>query len=174
MSKIKKYEIWGAILTIIIGSLLHFVFDWSGGNKFVAIFGAVNESTWEHLKLAFWPAFFYMFFEYFAFGRKAKNFCLAQAVKLISTPLVIIFLFYGWSILFEDSLIYDIATFVFAVVIGHLLSFRLMTKTKEHKEQVAAGLIITLLLIMFVTYTFCPPRIFLFHDPVGGGYGIEK
>lgn len=31
----------------IIGSLLHFVDDWSRHNRVVAVFAAVNESYWE-------------------------------------------------------------------------------------------------------------------------------
>ena len=38
-----------------MGTLLHFLFDWTGGNAVVALFSAVNESIWEHLKLLFYP-----------------------------------------------------------------------------------------------------------------------
>jgi hypothetical protein len=39
----------------LIGSVLHFLFDWTKHKRFVAFFSAVNESYWEHIKIAIWP-----------------------------------------------------------------------------------------------------------------------
>jgi hypothetical protein len=58
------YELVGTVFMIILGSILHFTFEWSGGNPVVGAFSAVNESVWEHLKLAFWPALLFMLIEY--------------------------------------------------------------------------------------------------------------
>lgn len=47
---------WWKVLPLgLLGSLLHFVFDWTGHNRFAAIFSAVDESYWEHIKIAVWP-----------------------------------------------------------------------------------------------------------------------
>ena len=54
-SKILKYQIFSAFFTIILGTLFHFTYEWSGNNAFVGTFSSVNESTWEHLKLTFFP-----------------------------------------------------------------------------------------------------------------------
>jgi len=44
---------WWMIFPLgIVGSLLHFAFDWTGHNRWAAIFSAVNESYWEHIKIA--------------------------------------------------------------------------------------------------------------------------
>lgn len=53
--KILKYKIFSAIFAIILGAILHFTYEWSGNNAFVGTFSSINESTWEHLKLAFFP-----------------------------------------------------------------------------------------------------------------------
>ena len=39
----------GIIFISLIGTLLHFMYEWSGHNKVVSLFAAVNESTWEHI-----------------------------------------------------------------------------------------------------------------------------
>ncbi len=44
-------EIFGIVFTLIIGTLLHFVFEWSGRNFLVAFIAPTNESVFEHLKL---------------------------------------------------------------------------------------------------------------------------
>jgi hypothetical protein len=51
------FELVGIVFIIFLGSALHFTFEWSGNQPAVGIFSAVNESVWEHLKLAFWPAY---------------------------------------------------------------------------------------------------------------------
>ena len=47
--------ITGYIAVAILGTLLHFVYEWSGSNMIVGLFSSTNESTWEHMKLAFYP-----------------------------------------------------------------------------------------------------------------------
>ncbi|MFA5528734.1 MAG: DUF6512 family protein, partial [Peptostreptococcales bacterium] len=60
---IETWFVLGAFFTIIMGILLQFVYRWSGNNPIVGIFGTVNNSTWEHYKLFFWPQFFFLFIE---------------------------------------------------------------------------------------------------------------
>ena len=52
---IAYWQMTGFIFTGVVGTLLHFFFDWTGKNVIVALFSAVNESIWEHLKLLFYP-----------------------------------------------------------------------------------------------------------------------
>ena len=49
------YTIAGILFTAIAGTLLHFAYEYSMENPLVAMFAPVNESTWEHMKLLFWP-----------------------------------------------------------------------------------------------------------------------
>ena len=56
---ILRWELVGIIVISILGSVLHFVFEWSGNWAPVGVIAAVNESVWEHFKIAFWPALFY-------------------------------------------------------------------------------------------------------------------
>ncbi len=54
-NKIRNYQIFSVIFTFILGTLLHFTYELSGGNLVVASFSAINESVWEHLKLLYFP-----------------------------------------------------------------------------------------------------------------------
>lgn len=47
----RTWEIIGLLWTLAAGNLLHFVYDWTGKSVAAALFSAVNESTWEHMKL---------------------------------------------------------------------------------------------------------------------------
>ena len=46
------------LLVIFLGCINHFVYDWSHGLALAALFCPVSESTWEHLKLLFFPFLF--------------------------------------------------------------------------------------------------------------------
>ena len=51
----RTWEIIGLFWTLAAGNLLHFVYDWTGSSVAAALFSAVNESTWEHMKLFITP-----------------------------------------------------------------------------------------------------------------------
>lgn len=54
MDRVKVFSVLFATATAVFGSLLHFTYEWIGGRGWSFV-SAVNESTWEHLKLLFWP-----------------------------------------------------------------------------------------------------------------------
>lgn len=56
----KKYVVIGFFVVGILGTLFHFVYDWSGQLWLVGLFAPVNESTWEHMKLLFVPMLIYI------------------------------------------------------------------------------------------------------------------
>lgn len=56
----QKWHTWetaGLFAVILLGNTLHFVYDWTGQARWAAFISAVNESTWEHMKLLFVPWF---------------------------------------------------------------------------------------------------------------------
>ena len=52
---IRKDDLRSVTAVIVLGSLCHFLYDWSGGLSLAALFCPVNESVWEHLKLLYFP-----------------------------------------------------------------------------------------------------------------------
>ena len=56
----------GYTFSVVLGTLLHFVYDWTKCAIFTPI-SAVNESTWEHMKILFFPCLFFAVFQYFFF-----------------------------------------------------------------------------------------------------------
>ena len=57
-----KTNLFRFIFISVLGVLLHFTYEWSGNNPIVGLFSATNESTWEHLKLLFFPMLSQQFF----------------------------------------------------------------------------------------------------------------
>lgn len=169
LEKIKKYSIIGAVFTLIAGSLLHFVYEWSGSNEIVSVFGAVNESTWEHLKLLFWPIVFFGIIEYFVYGKSMRNFIPVKVMSILLGMLTITALFYTYTgILGENYLVLDILTFVVGVIVAYVFAYRNLKSQDKYTSKTAQtlgwlGLIA--LIAAFVIFTFYPPDIGLFEEP---------
>ena len=51
------WELGAFAASAALGTLLHFVYEWSGGSPWAAAVSAVNESTWEHMKILYTAIF---------------------------------------------------------------------------------------------------------------------
>jgi hypothetical protein len=146
----------------------------SGFNPVVGAFSAVNESVWEHLKLGFWPAVLYAAIEYRQIRKQTNNFFVAKTVVPYTIIVVVTDIFYSYtSITGESIFLIDITSFFVAVIIGQYISYRLLTRKKLAKWTKMAALALFILLgILFVVFTFYPPELPPFQDPISGEYGI--
>lgn len=170
--RLKKYEISGIFFTIILGSLLHFTYEWSNGVNMVALFSAVNESTWEHLKLLFFPYLLFAIFEYILLQDEYENIITAKCFGVISGMLFIPILFYSYIAVFQkDSFLYDISIFVLSVILSYVISYTIMRKNSCSLETICIYILL-LVTIAFFVFTFKPPECFIFLDPVTGSYGL--
>lgn len=175
--RLKCWETFGLVFTLIAGTLLHFVYQWTGQNMIAAAFSPVNESVWEHLKLVFFPMLFISAAEYFAFGRGQSCFVPVKALSMLLGTGSVVVLFYVYSgIAGGNFLVLDILTFVLAAFAAFLFSFCQLSRPfpASRREEGLGWVTIALLLVCFVLFTFYPPQIGLFRDPVSGGYGIIK
>lgn len=169
---IKRWQKISIIFSLIAGTLLHFVYEWSGENVFVAAFSSVNESTWEHLKLAFFPMLFIAVVGYFLFGKDVNNYIKGNVIGIIWAISFITIFFYTYTGMFGDNyLVIDILTFVIAVLIGEKIAYKIMNTNKKSDES-AYVIIIGVLLICFIVFTYFTPEINYFKDPITNTYGI--
>ena len=168
------FELAGIVFIIIFGSILHFTFEWSGSQALVGVFSAVNESVWEHFKLGFWPAVVFALIEFKYLKKSTNNFLFAKTVGIYLIPVVIMVIFYSYTaILGESILVIDILSFVVAVIVGQLVSYRLLTwKTLPYNLDRVSLIALILLGLAFVLFTFYPPQLPMFQDPITGEYGI--
>lgn len=175
-----RWEMWGILFIVLFGSFLHFTFEFSGGWSPLGIISAVNESVWEHLKLAFCPVVIWTIIEFFFVRRPAKdtspNFILAKAIGAYIMPLVIVVIFYSYTAFTGDSILaVDLSSFVIAVVIGQIVSYKLWRSLRLSRVFNSLGLVMLVIgVLLFAIFTFYPPEAGIFQDPVTGGYGIVK
>lgn len=69
--KFRNAEIIGAAATVAGSFLFHFLYVWTQ-NGLIALFSAVNESIWEHVKIVFFPYLIAAGIEYMAYGAETK------------------------------------------------------------------------------------------------------
>ncbi len=176
---IRRNCLWGFLFTAVAGVLLHFVYEWFGG-WFWAVLGAVNESVWEHLKLLFWPAFLFCVGEWILTRHQHPypwKFA-AQSILLGMALIVVPFYTYSGILGFTVTPV-DIGLFFLGTAGCWGYFFRKRSKAlaspSEDSQENSRIYLILLLLIaaLFVIFTFYPPKIALFQDPLTGMYGIK-
>ena len=169
-----RFQIISTIFVIILGTLLHFTYNWSNNNPLVGAFSAVNESTWEHLKLIFFPMLITIIIGYFYIGKDVPNFLCAKTLGIITSILFTIIFFYTYSgILGTNFAFLNILTFLISVVIGEYIAYKFMISNLSCNKILSIFLLL-LLLFSFIFFTYFTPKIGLFEDPVTCYYGIFK
>lgn len=173
---LKKFTIYSFIVTCIIGVLLHFAYNFFGNNIIVGLFTPINESTWEHLKLLYFPMLLCMLvglFNYKDISKNLKLFVNSFAISIFTGMLLIVVLFYTISGIIGKNVDWiNIAIYFIAVIWAYALFFLLQTKWSHcrfinsetlFKLSVTALIICTLLFFLF---TILPPKIGLFKPPL--------
>lgn len=160
----------GIIFCVAVGTLLHFTFQWSHNHPAAALFSAVNESTWEHLKLLFFPVLLFTLLEYFFAGRQTPGFLWARTMALLSGMALIVIGYYTYrGIIGKNYLTADILLFIAGVLTAFLLTMVIQKQRRTHPAHTGPAIFILIAVTaLFFIFTFYPPHIGLFLDPSPG------
>ena len=163
----------GFALVTLGGTLLHFLYDWTGGSIPVSPFSGVNESTWEHMKLLFWPLFLFALVHRPFFKEQENYWCVKLAEILLGLVMIPV-VFYTYNGVFGKSPDWiNIAIFYISAALVFLFEWLAFKKDLlPYKHPWLAFAAIFLIGVLFVVFTYAPPQIPLFQDPVTGTYGI--
>lgn len=173
---IPLWQMGGFVFTAAVGTVLHFLFDWTGGNGIAALFSAVNESIWEHLKLLFYPMVAVSIIQYFFWGKDVSSFwCMKLLGILLGLALIPVVYYTYTGILGIKADWFNITIFFLTAALVYWLETKLFQREYtcqiRSKWAVAA---ICLIAAVFTVFTFLPPHIPLFQDPITGTYGFIK
>ena len=169
-NKFLRFQIFSLLFTYVLGTILHFTYEWSNENSIVALFSAVNESTWEHLKLLFFPMLITTIIGYFYLKTEKdeyNNFLCARIKGILCALTFVVVFFYTYTgIIGRNFAFLDTGVFL-----GEYVTFKQMKKDEKCNKFIAIS-VLTVLLFCFMFFTYNAPHIGLFRDPVSGGYGI--
>ncbi|MEY8304250.1 DUF6512 family protein [Anaerosalibacter bizertensis] len=164
--KIFKWEVAGVFWIIIVGFLLHFVYEWSNSSPIVGIFSPINESVWEHLKLGYWSTILFMLIEYWFLRRYVSGFFLGKALGIITLELTILIIFYSYTAITKEPILWiDIGSYIVGAILCQLVSYRIFKKPISEKSEKLGLAILIIFGIILGLFTFYPPDLPIFKDP---------
>ena len=166
-------QLLGFGITTLAGTILHFLYDWLGKSAWIAPFSGVNESTWEHMKLLFWPMLLFAIIERLFF-KEIESFWCVKARGIILGLAIIPIIFYTYNGVIGKSPDWiNITIFFVSAAIAYV--YEAILFYRRSLECKNARLPITILVVigaMFVIFTFVTPKIGIFQDPITKTYGI--
>ena len=161
------WQLFGFAVTSLGGTLLHFLYDWTNKAVWVAPFSGVNESTWEHMKLLFWPMFIYAVVQSFFFKDYKHFWCVklkGMLLGLVSIPVI----FYTYNGVVGKSPDWiNIAIFFISAALAYVYETRLLNGENTHcKSRKAAFIALCVIGLLFVIFTFNTPELGIFKEPL--------
>ena len=168
------WQLMGFAVTSLSGTLLHFLYEWTGKSALAAPFSGVNESTWEHMKLLFWPMFVFAVVQRFFFRDRNDFWCVKQNGILFGLVLIPV-LFYTYNgVIGKSPDFINIAIFFVSAAIVYIYETRQFNKGRTVcKYPRLAVVSLCIIALLFVVFTFITPEIGIFKDPLTGTYGAS-
>lgn len=156
----------------IFGVLFHYTHTVYTKSLMIHVFSAINESTWEHLKLAFIPMFFFSFVHHFILRNEYTNVLESNLYGILLTLLLIPILYYPIRyFLKREAVLVSILIFILSVILGYLLIYFFLDMGISFLNESVSLVCLIILFVLFGFFTFYTPKNFLFKDPVTGEYG---
>ncbi|MEE1314324.1 MAG: DUF6512 family protein [Faecalimonas sp.] len=162
----KKYTIVSYLFVTILGVLCHFAYDWSGENFIVGMFCPVNESTWEHLKLAFFPMLLLTLWDLSHNFKDNADFLPARTMGIFLAMAFIVTAFYTYiGVIGKTIDPINIVIYFIGIAFGFWMERLVFGKTKWFTPALATLLLIAMSLA-FVILTYLAPDVGIFKDPL--------
>lgn len=157
----------GGCVISLVGSMMHFIYQWSGCSPVAAVFCAVNESVYEHAKIMLFPILFWW--------------CLAASittdvVDAVNAATYAVYAALGLLLLGNsisesfETLAYDISLFVICIFFGQCVA--LLALTYRHSSCIPLFFLLLIVGMLF-TFTFATPHwAYLFEEHRNKTYGL--
>lgn len=171
-----KLLLISAPFLFVLGSLLHFAYDFSKQNKLIGVFTPVNESIFEHSKLLLYPLILFWGIGYIFMKDKVNldNYFLAMLISIVVSIITMISFYYTYKeIIGNEYMWIDIFDLLLSLFVGQIVA--------NHVYEYSGGIsiIISLLftlsiVLTYIYLTFKPFKTPLFFDKKNKTYGINE
>lgn len=167
-------EAVGCIVIFLLAVFLHFAYELTDHSTLAILFGSVNESVWEHVKIISAGYMGYALFELLWIKVPFHRYVVAKCLGLYLLMGGVIGVYYGYTLFTGHNILWvDIVSSFLLVVSVQFISYRLTVSRLPVEEYFAPSLMLLMLYyLMFFSFTIFPPRAELFRDPESGGFGI--
>lgn len=168
----KLYIIIETIVVSVMCYIFHFLFEWLNGNLLIAPFVNVNESVWEHLKL---PTNSFIIFAVLTiwYNKNYKNYVSALGFKILFCIIFIPLLYYILKSMNISSELVNILILYVSIIVAEIYEYYILTRNVIDKKYNSTFIIIILIIeILFVIFTYHPLKLDIFKDNRYNSYGI--
>lgn len=168
----QRWETAGFFVTLLAGNTLHFVYDWAGQAKWAGFVAAVNESTWEHMKLLAVP--WVVWTAVMCIGLRKLRPAVGRTAGLLVGLMAIPALFYTYTGgLGVSSDVVNVAIFQVAALLAWWVSAAVQRRsvTASPLWGLGGAAMQVGLAALFILWTVSPPDLPLFIDPLDGTRG---
>jgi len=163
------------IFLSLFGTFLHFTHGWFKNGILLHIFSAINESTWEHMKLLVAPTLLVGIFQYIvlrdSFPNILNSILILLTVQILSIPLLYEPL---RVVLKRVHFIITILIFFLSIILGIFMEYIFLLSGAFLFDEKISLIFILILTVLFGIFTYYPPRVSLFKDPNSSRYGDTK
>lgn len=167
------WSLLGFAVTALGGTLLHFLYEWLGEAVWIAPFSGVNESTWEHMKLLFWPMLAYAAVQRPFFGGYRAFWCVKLRSALLGLSLIPILFYTLNGVIGKTPDWVNISIFFISAGVAYAYETRQLNAENPRCKSTRVALVaLCVLALCFIIFTFRAPHLGIFRDPITGGYGI--
>ena len=166
MKSLKHYIIGGAVFVLVVGTLTHFLYEWTGNNFVVGLFTPVNESVWEHMKLVFFPTLLCSFLLITKFGKEYPCMTSACCFGILLGACLVPALYYIYTgITGRDILILDLAVFAVSVIAAFVSIYRFAQSCRVQAWTPVLFLAVCAGIVCFLLFSYHPPKAAIFAPP---------
>ena len=156
-------EIIGLVFSMIIGTLGHFLYEWSYYNKFIGFWFSKGKSLWEHMKLGITPIILWTIFEFFTFN--FTNLFFAKFLSIITFSVCLIVLYYGYKLITKKNILFlDILIFYISLWFSTIVSTDIMVKNLSTFLNLIGLMGIIFIIFLYFKFDKNTPNWFIFKD----------
>ena len=172
----KRIKFIGVIVIFLLTILYHFLYNWLP-NPVFSVFFPVNESIWEHMKLLYSGIFTWGVIEYFILRKKGisyRNFFSTLFLEMVTSIMIYLIMYLPLYNVFGESMAISISLLIVVIILEEIFSYYLFSYSKENRilDRISI-LFIVLGFVVFLCFTYDPPRNYIFYDIVSNKYGID-
>ena len=148
---------------ILVGTAVHELYGWTGGNSMVGLIAPIDESLWEHFKLGYGALLLWMPIERWVLHVRGHTYAFARGAGLIALNLAVILIFFTVRPLVEDpaTLAVDIGSYVVGSLLMGQIVRRWSNLTSPFLHRVGVPLLV-MIAVAFTVLTIWKPDHILF------------
>lgn len=158
----------GLVIVGIVGAISHYVYNFSGQNRLVGLVFPINESTYEHMKLMYFPMIGLIMYMTIKWNDEFMAIESIMIIGALAATWTIPFLFYTYKgILGREISWINVGTYYLSEIIAGLLIIFLTKYMGKKNFSKILPILIGLYVVqglMFIWFTYHPLDIGIFNE----------